>query len=150
MMRLPVAALLVFAAAATADNAAAKKFLQEMEGNYTPVSMTRAGDPAPDEFMKTVTFSIKGDAFTVHFKKGDKGDEHSATLTADPAQKPVAIDMTPKDGPEAGKAMLGIVKVEKDTVTLCWGDEPGKAVRPKEFSSTKENKQFLIVMKKAK
>jgi uncharacterized protein (TIGR03067 family) len=58
--------------------------------------------------------------------------------------------MTPKDGPDASKPILGIVKVEKDTVTLCWGDRADKSERPKEFSSTKENKHFLIVMKKAK
>ena len=50
----------------------------------------------------------------------------------------------------AGKPILGIVKVEKGTVTLCWADQPGTAQRPKDFSSTKENKNFLIVMKKAK
>jgi uncharacterized protein (TIGR03067 family) len=148
MMRLPFAVPLLLATTAAADDAAAKKFLKELEGNYAPVSMTRSGEPAPDEFIKTVTFAIKGDTLTIHFKKSDKSDEHTATLTVDPGQSPAAIDMTPKDGPNAGKAMLGIGKVEKDTVTLCWGDEAGKAVRPKEFSSTKENKQFLILMKK--
>jgi uncharacterized protein (TIGR03067 family) len=148
MMRLPFAALFLVAIVAKADDAAAKKFLKDLEGSYTPVSMTRGGEPAPDEFAKSVTLSIKGDQLTVHFKKGEKGEEHSATLVVDPSQKPTAIDMTAKDGPDAGKPMLGIVKIEKDSVTFCWGDRADKTERPKEFSSTKENKHFLIVMKK--
>ena len=150
MMRIvPVAVLFLFAAAtAAADDVAAKKFLKGLEGSYAPVSMTRSGEPAPDEFLKTVSFSIKGEAITVSFKKGDKGEEKEATIVVDPTQKPVAIDMTPKEGPDAGKPMLGIIKVEKETITICWADRSDSTDRPKEFSSTKENKHFLIVMKK--
>ena len=147
---LATAVLVLSAAAAVADDAAAKKMLKDLEGSYTPVTMTRAGEPAPDEFRKSVTIQIQGDTFTVRFDKEGKGKDHAATIALDPAQKPAAIDMTPKDGPESGKTMRGIVKVEKDTVTLCWTDEAGKAERPKDFSSTKENKNFLIVMKKAR
>lgn len=146
MMRLPFAALLIAAGVAAADDAAANKLLKELEGSYTPVSMTRAGEPAP---VKVQTFAIKGNTLTVRFNKDGKGEDKDATLMVDPAQNPAAIDMTPKDGPDAGKPILGIVKVEKDTVTLCWADQPGSSARPKEFSSTKENKSFLIVMKKA-
>lgn len=125
-----------------------RKFLKDLEGIYSPVSMTRSGEPAPKEFMDTVSFSIKSDTLAVKFKKGANEEDKSATLVVDVAQKPIAIDMTPKDGPDAGKPMLGIIKVEKDTVTICWADRGDKAERPKEFTSTKDNKQFLIVMKK--
>jgi uncharacterized protein (TIGR03067 family) len=150
MMRLPLIALALFAGVAPADDAAVRKVLKELEGTYTPVSMTQGGQPAPEKVMKGASFVIKGDTFIVRFTEGGKSDDKAATLVVDPDQKPTAIDMTPKDGPDAGKPILGIVKVEKDTVTLCWADQPGTAQRPKEFSSTKENKNFLIVMKKAK
>jgi uncharacterized protein (TIGR03067 family) len=141
-----VAALFLFSAGVNADDA--KTFLKNLEGSYTPVSMTRGGEPAPDEFLKTVAFAIKGDTLSVKFKKNDKEEDKEATLVVDPSQKPIAIDMTPKDGPDANKPMLGIVKVEKDTVTICWSDRGDKAERPKDFTSTKDNKQFLIVLKK--
>jgi uncharacterized protein (TIGR03067 family) len=133
-----------------ADDAAAKKLLKELEGKYTPSSMIRGGEEAPPEFIKSVNFTIKGDTLTVHFKKGDTGEDKAAILVLDPSQKPTAIDMTPKEGPEAGKPVLGILKVETGSVTLCWADRGDKTDRPKEFTSTKENKQFLIVMKKDK
>ena len=150
MMRLPAAVLLLIAFAVVADDAASEKMLKDLEGNYGPVAMTKSGEPAPDDFLKTVSFSIKGDTFNVRFKKGDAGEDKAATIVFDLSQKPMAISLTPKDGPDAGKPMLGIVKVEKDTVTLCWHDRGEKAERPKEFVSTKDNKNFLVVMKKAK
>ena len=149
-MRLPAAVLLSIAGIVVADDAATKKMLKDLEGNYIPVSMTRSGDPAPDDFLKTVTISIKGDTFNVRFKKGDAGEDKAATIVLGTAQKPITIDLTPKDGPDAGKPMLGIVKFDKDSVTLCWHDRGEKAERPKEFASTKDNKNFLIVMKRAK
>src|SRR5262245_3070419 len=98
MKRLPFIALVLFAGAARADDAAAKKLLKELEGTYTPVSMTQSGQPASDGSLKSVTCAIKGDTLTIHFPKA--GD-HTATLTVDSTQTPTAIDMTPKDGPDA-------------------------------------------------
>lgn len=146
---LPVAIILTVANLATADEAG-KRFLKDIEGNYTPTSMKRSGEDAPDEFLKTISLSIKGDTFTIKFKEKDKTEEKAATVVIDASQKPIAIDLTPKDGPEAGKPILGIIKVEKDTITYCWADRGDKTERPKDFSSTKENKHFLIVMKRAK
>jgi len=150
MMRLPLVALALSAGLAAADDPAAKKLLKDLEGTYATVSMTQGGQPAPDEALKAASFVIRGETFIVRHTKGGKSEDKAATVVVDPDQKPTAIDLTPKDGPDAGKPILGIVKVEKDTVTLCWADQPGTAQRPKEFSSTKENKHFLIVMKKAK
>lgn len=147
---LPVLVIGLFSSVALADDAAAKKMLKELEGKYTLSSMSKGGEAAPDEFLKSVFCTIKGDSFVVHFKKGKDGEEKTATIVLQTDAKPIAIDLTPKDGPDAGKPMLGILKVEKETVTLCWQDRSDKAERPKEFTSTKENKQFLIVMKKDK
>jgi len=151
MLRLlPGFVLLLIVVGVSADDAASKKMLKELEGKYTAISMTKEGEAAPDEFLKTIAFSVKGDTFTVTFKKGDVNEDKAAVAVIDASKKPISIDLTPKDGPEAGKPMLGIIKVEKDSITLCWTDRGEKTERPKEFTSTKENKQFLIVMKKNK
>jgi uncharacterized protein (TIGR03067 family) len=147
---LPIAVLFVCAGVVAADEAANKKFLKDLEGSYAPTSMTRSGEAAPDEFLKSISLTIKGDTFTIKFKEGDKVEEKAATVVIDASAKPVSIDLTPKDGPEAGKPILGVIKLDKDTVTYCWADRGDKVDRPKEFTSTKENKFFLIVMKKTK
>ena len=41
MMRLPAAVLFLFASVAVADDAANKKLLKDLEGNYAPASMTK-------------------------------------------------------------------------------------------------------------
>ena len=150
MTRLPFAAVLLSAAAAAADDAAARKFLRDLEGTYTIAAMTRGGEVAPQDEFKAATVTVKGETLTASFKKGDDREDKAATLVVDPGQRPVAIDMTPKDGPDAGKPVLGIVKVEGDTVTVCWGDRQGTPVRPKEFASTKANGHLLMVLKKAR
>jgi len=149
MMRLPAAVLFLLSSVAVADDAADKKLLKDLEGNYAPVSMTRGGQPAPDELTRSAAFEIRGDTFVFRFSANGKTESKSATILVNTAQKPTAIDMTPKEGPDAGKPMLGIIKVEKDTVTFCWTDED-KPVRPKDFTSTKENKNYIVVMKKVK
>jgi len=149
MMRLPAAVLFLFAGVAIADDAAARKFLKDLEGIYTPTAMTKGGNASPDEALKAVSaVVIKGDTLTIRFKKGEKEDEHAGTVVVDAGQKPIAIDLTPKDGPDQGKPVLGIVKVEKGIVTLCFADRGDPTDRPKEFVSTKDNKYFLIVLKK--
>jgi uncharacterized protein (TIGR03067 family) len=144
MKRLLPALVLVVAGTAVADETAATKFLKDIEGTYTVASLSKGGEPAPDEFTKSVTIVIEKNTLT--FKMGKDMDK-TATIVVDPAQKPVAIDLTPKDGPDAGKPMLGIIKVEKDSVTLCFPDEP-KAARPKEFASPKGSDVMILVLKK--
>jgi uncharacterized protein (TIGR03067 family) len=145
-----IAVLLLSVSIVAADEAAAKKMLKEIEGNYTPTSLTKSGEAGTEALKAISQITIKADSLMIRFKKEGGSEDHDATIVLDPSQSPVAIDLTPKDGPQAGKPVLGIVKVEKDVVTLCWGDRGEKAERPKEFSSTKENKQFMIVMKKSK
>lgn len=144
------AASIFLAASLHADEPTNKKMLKDLEGSYSPVSMTRSGEAAPPEFLKDVTFTIKDETFVVRFAKGGKNEDKAATIVLQSDAKPMSIDLTPKDGPEAGKPMLGIIKVEKDSLTLCWADRGEKVERPKDFVSTAENKHFLIVMKKAK
>ena len=144
MKRILPALVLVVAGTAVADDAAAKKFLKDIEGTYTVASLSKGGVPAPDEFVKAVTIVIEKGTLTFRM---DKDKDKAATIVVDPAQKPVAIDLTPKDGPDAGKPMLGIIKVEKDSVTLCFPDEP-KATRPKEFTSPKGSDVMVLVLKK--
>jgi len=138
-------AVLCLTADAYADDAAAKTYLAGLEGTWKVASMKRGGEEAPAEFTKEITVEIKGNTLMLTIGKEEK---KSATLVVDPAQKPVSIDMTPKDGPDAGKQMLGVVSVDKDGVTMVWSDDKAGKNRPKDFTSTKENKNYLLVLRK--
>lgn len=140
-----LSALVCLTTISRADEAASKKYLESLQGTWSVTSMQKAGMDAPEELVKSVTIEIKGDSFLLKFSKQE---ERNATLVVDPSQKPVALDLTPKDGPNAGKPLLGLVSLEKGVLTMVWNDERDSKTRPKEFSSTKENKQLLIVLKK--
>lgn len=152
-MRYAVVTLWLLSGMALADEAADKKLLKELEGTYVPTAMTRAGEAAPAALLKAVTITVKGDTFTVHVKsesKEGKDDTKNATMVVDASAKPMTIDLTPKEGDNANKPLLGIISIEKDTVKLCWSDNALRTVRPTSFESTKANGCLLIEMKKSK
>ena len=144
-MGMLLGAALCLAGITRADDAAAKKYLAGMEGTWHVTTMKKGGEEAPAEFTKAVILVIKGDTLTL---KIGKEAEKNATLVVDPAQKPVTLDMTPKDGDNAGKHILGLVSLEKDVLTICLSDDKEGKSRPKDLTSTKENKNYVIVLKK--
>jgi uncharacterized protein (TIGR03067 family) len=149
-MKHTITVLFLLTGIAVADEAANKKILKDIEGKYTAVSMVKAGEPGPKTLIDSVSFTIKGDSFIVTFKTDGKEDSKEATVVIVADKDPINIDLTPKDGPEAGKPMLGIMKIEKDTVKLCWCDSNVRTERPTKFESTKENGNFLVEIKKSK
>ena len=147
---LATAICLIVVGIANADDAANKKYLKDLEGSWLPASMMRAGEAAPAEFLGSTTYVFKGTTLTLQSKKRDGGKDRTATVVVDLAQTPIAIDLTPSDGPDAGKPMLGIASLEKGELKLCWTDARDKATRPKDFTSTKDNKNLIVVLKRAK
>ena len=67
--------------------------------------------------------------------------------TLDVKTTPVAIDMTILEPQDLnGNEAKGIVKLADGKVTLCY--HPTGGDRPKDFTSTKDNGNYLFVMKK--
>ena len=143
-------ALFLFGGIAVAADDASKKKLMELEGAYSVVSFEKQGEMIPGEILKTFQkVTIKGNKFTISFKEEGKLEEKTATIKVDASKKTVAIDLTADDGPKKDETALGIVEIGDDTVKLCWGIG-ANAKRPTDATSTKENRNFLITLKRIK
>ena len=109
-------------------------------GDWTLAEGTKAGDkmdkPAGTMVVTKDKMTLKNDDMTFVF-----------AYTMDAKAIPATIDMTILE-PESfkdGKAK-GLIKLADGKVTLCY--HPMGGDRPKEFKSTKDDGNFLIVMKK--
>lgn len=70
----------------------------------------------------------------------------TGSYTLDATKTPMTIDLKPKGGTYDGKTLLGIAKVDGDTLTIAFA-EPGKD-RPTKFESKEGSGVVLAVHKK--
>jgi RNA polymerase sigma factor (sigma-70 family) len=113
---------------------------QKILGTWALVSGEEGGQKAPPERLKdaTVTFA-EGGKLTV--KMGERDQEF--TFKLDPAKKPKEFSATN----DQGRTLLGIYKLEGDTLTVCF-DRSGE--RPAEFASKEGTTVVLDVLKREK
>ena len=136
--------------AVAADDEASKKKLLELEGTYSVVSFDKNGEMIPGEILKTFQkVTIKGNKLTMTFKEQGKTEANTATIKVDASKRIVAIDLTADDGEKKGETTLCIAEINDDTVKLCWGTG-ASTKRPTDATSTKENMNFLITLKRIK
>jgi uncharacterized protein (TIGR03067 family) len=67
--------------------------------------------------------------------------------TVDIAAGPPSIDLGPAPRAASRLPMLGIYKVERDTLTMCYG--MARANRPVKFESPEDSAVILVVLKRA-
>jgi uncharacterized protein (TIGR03067 family) len=115
-------------------------------GKWTVESVTRDGK-AVDAFKGAVR-EIGDGKSTLTPPADSKAPASTATYTLDTTKTPITIDIKPKGGTYDGKTLLGIVKVDGDTLTIAFA-EPGKD-RPTKFESPEGSGVVLSVHKKAK
>lgn len=135
-------AILVIATAAQAyDEKGDSKALQ---GTWLPTSAVLAGQPFPEQVIKTMKLTMKDGRYTVMV--GQVQDEGTAKL--DSSKTPKTMEIKGTEGPNNGKTFLAIYKITGDTLTICY-DLAGKAY-PTEFESKPSTKLFLVEYKRDK
>ena len=132
-------------AAWAADDAAAKKDMDQLQGEWTMVSGSADGNAMPDAMRATARRVCKGDETTVTI-----GAQllFKAKFTLDPSKKPKTIDYQMTEGFTKGKTQLGIYELDGDTVKFCFGS-PG-AERPTDFTSKLGDGRTLSIWKREK
>jgi uncharacterized protein (TIGR03067 family) len=111
-------------------------------GKWTYTSGQRAGETVdPSGLPGDVTFRKKD----LTLPAGPEG-EFLIGYSLDESKKPATINLSIKDGPVPEGTSVGILKIEGDTLTICYSfDGSG---RPAKFESTEQNGAHLFVLKR--
>jgi uncharacterized protein (TIGR03067 family) len=118
--------------------------LKRFEGTWVYESSIASGVKLPEAALKGSTLILKGDRFEMK----DALATYRGVLAVDPTADPKTLDITFDEGPEKGKSIQGIYKLEGDTYTNCV--PLGPKDRPKEFSSEPGSGQAVSVLKRVK
>ena len=125
---------------------AAKKDLEQLQGEWVMVSSERDGKKLSEEEIATFRRTIKGNKYKVTFEAENAVHELHGTITLDPTKKPKAIDAIRSEGESKGKPMLGIYEFDGKTQKVCFA--PVGKERPAEFSSKAGTQHVLTVWKR--
>jgi uncharacterized protein (TIGR03067 family) len=119
--------------------------LKALVGKYR-IEKVLLGGQDITEHLKEMKFEIKdGGKYTAQV--GELVDD--ATFTVDPAKKPKEMDVKPTGGPQKGKLVKVIYKLDGDTLTMCYDhDKPEN--RQSKFESKEETTVLLINYKREK
>ena len=77
------------------------------------------------------------------------GVKDEGTMTVDPSRKPAEMDIKGTEGPNKGRTIKTIYKLDGDTLTVCY-ELGGGATRPAKFETKPDTKLFLAVYKREK
>jgi uncharacterized protein (TIGR03067 family) len=132
-------------AADAEDNAAVKKDLARLQGEWSMQSATADGFELPEAMRSGFKRICKENELTV--KNGDQLIMR-AKITIDPSKTPKSIDYDVVEGPTKGKKHLGIYEFDGDTLKSCFAAPDME--RPTDFTSKQGEKRTLSVWKHVK
>jgi uncharacterized protein (TIGR03067 family) len=140
---LRITLLLLLVAQAPARSPEVEEELKAHQGVWRTESFRRDGKDTPEAIAKSITRAVDGDH--VVWKRDGKSFSGS-TIVLDPTADPKTIDILADGGPARDKRVLGVYKLEDDTLTICTAD-PDQP-RPKDFKAEKDSKHTLMVFKR--
>ena len=134
--------------AALAQDDAAKKEQEKLQGNWQLVSIQERGKTRNEAEAGKIRLTVKADKFVLA-KEGEESPREM-TIKLDPAKKPKAIDLVRTRSDGTTRTALGIYKLEGDTLTICISEGKEDALRPTEFTAPEEVRQSLATFRKVK
>ncbi|HJZ91377.1 MAG TPA: TIGR03067 domain-containing protein [Gemmataceae bacterium] len=137
--------LLGLAVAVGAPGKDAPKEKASIVGTWNGEKAVAGGKDLPvPEGGVSFTFTEDGKVMVTEGKR-EKPD--TGTYKLDPKKDPAEIDLTPPPEKKE-KVVLGIYKLDGDTLTLCFGKDGG--ARPTKFESPEGSQVIVITLQRAK
>ena len=109
-----------------------------LQGVWTPVKWELAGSATPPPSMSAMKLTLKDAQF--EFLEGKSLDAGRFELK--PGQTPKEMDIVGVKGPNAGRTIPTIYRIQGDRLTVCYGLD---GHRPKSFLSPKKSMILLVV-----
>jgi uncharacterized protein (TIGR03067 family) len=123
-----------------AQDDAARKDLQSLEGTWIPTALATAEGPKPLNSTKVEKIVIKGMKWVMH----EQGKQFEYSFTIDPATKPKAMDSTGTFNGQTTKSLC-VYEVNGDTLRFA----NGGSERPSSFDRLPPG-GVLFIFKRAK
>jgi uncharacterized protein (TIGR03067 family) len=127
------------------DAAKAKEDGKKMEGTWNAVKAELAGKPYPEEALKKWKLKISDGKYTI---PDDDGQEAHATIKLDPSKNPAVMDITWRNGHNAGTTFPAIYELKDDTLRIC--QDLSCNAHPTEFKTQPKTALFLVEWKREK
>jgi uncharacterized protein (TIGR03067 family) len=116
-----------------------------VQGVWLYESMEWNGKKIPVEQIKESTITIEGDKFTI--KRG-KEVAQVGTLKYGSIKSQKTFDVTVTEGEGKGTVMLGIYKIDGDSITVCMNYSGTE--RPTAYKTAEQSESVLVTAKRAK
>ena len=107
-----------------------------LDGIWLPHSANFAGDEIP---LHGTRLTISGNRYTV---ETPHGTDHG-TLAHDSNARPHTLDIIGTAGPNAGRTIPAICRLEQDQLVICY--DVGGGPRPGEFSTGKNSTRLMVI-----
>ena len=111
-----------------------------LEGAWAPVAVSVAGQSLEPSELRVRYLLIEGDGYRIIDRSNRVVDSGHYTLNT--AHQPAAIDIVGDSGPNAGKTLCGIYRLDGDELTMCYDVEGGE--RPAGLAPRRDRVRLLI------
>ena len=113
------------------------------DGTWKPVSVELGREPLPERVMETMELMLEGNSYFM--RAGGQLDR--GTVAFDEVTRPFRMDITGTSGPNKGRHIPAIWRIDGDLLTICYGLE-GES-RPASFATGGNPKIFLVKYRRA-
>jgi uncharacterized protein (TIGR03067 family) len=124
----------------------AKGVAAKLVGTWEVVTGEKGGQKEPAERIKGTEVQFTRETIVVTTKNAARAFRASYKLGLE--RKPYAITMKALDGPDKGKAALGVFELDGNNLKLCYALPGEKA--PEDFTTRPGSSRLLFTMRRAK